>query len=87
MHIGSSQPGLVKAIQLMVAEMKGTPAVHCCLKIDQPQKNSCHTKLFPHVWPSAPDLELRGGVVCPEQTDTPKGKPCNVKQSVYMSIT
>ena len=61
MHIGSSQHGLVKAIQLMVAEMKGTPAVHCCLKIDQPQKNSCHTKLFPHVWPSAPDLELRGG--------------------------
>ena len=60
MHIESSQPGLVKAIQLMVAEMKGTPAVHCCLKIDQPQKTA-DTKLFPHVWPFAPDLELRGG--------------------------
>lgn len=34
--------GLVTAIQLMVAEMKGTPAVHCCLEVDQPQKTSCH---------------------------------------------
>ena len=53
--------GLVTAIQLMVAEMKGTPAVHCCLEVDQPQKNSCH-KTVSHVWPSAPDLDqLRGG--------------------------
>ena len=42
----------------MVAEMKGTPAVHCCLEVDEPQKNSCHKA----VSTCLPDLgQLRGG--------------------------
>ena len=86
--VGSSQPGLVKAIQLMVAEMKGTQAVHCCLEVDQSQEKQLSHKTVS----TCLALRSRSGapwwqVVCPEQTDTPKGKPCNVKQSVYMSIT
>ena len=83
--------GLVTAIQLVVIQIKGAPAVHCCFEVEQPREDAV-TEPCSHLWPLALDQLCCGKLpalhiqVLPEESPAshPKGIACCYHDGSYL---